>query len=304
MQNLPLSKIYETAILLVEIFEGYTFRNIIEYTKSTNVEGNFRFSPDGIRYRQSDAHVSVLNDIFIPGDKLSKYYYRVQNDEIIVGLKIADLKRLTKPIGKKNDLLLYILPDDPLFYIHPIGQATTYIRPQHIELSDYPLDGCIADKTPNCVASITEFVRMCNIMNSVCNSVTFRAFPRGIRCEGVMEGSLTGSILNFGYIEPNMSKCNLDPKKINKMKFKYGGIKSPTDQKFPTLIIQDPDFENKLTRVKIATIRSLGKLGNISGNGGTVKFFYIPKIPGLRLDFEIGNYGNLSVYLKDIPNLL
>lgn len=302
-------------LLFAEFSDGYSFRNLIEYLKNTNIAGNFVFTPDRVTYSRSDANNTILNEIVILKSNLTYYVYNAPTTEVIIGVTISNLRKITKPIGKKDSIRLYMLQGDPLLYIQIVSINTkalsrnnaNFVRPQggidHLlyDVGDYTR----TDENPNCTIPIMDFCRMCTAMNSIsCTYVTIRGLPRGAIFEAMTDGSISGRIDKFGIIDnppPPPSVAMTDFSTIDSVvsNLQPTSIKMPT-VKAPRLVIQTAaDLAETCIKVKIATIKALSKINNLSTPTGIIKLYMEPDRP-LKLVCNIGNYGRLVIYLRDI----
>lgn len=302
-------------VIFVEIPDGYTFRNLIEFLKNTNTSGNFIFTKDRITYSRADATNSILNEILILGCNLTYYIYNSPLPEIVIGVTISNLRKITKPIGKKDSVRLYMLPNDPLLYIQIVSVNTkalsrnnaNFVMPQKIDRLEYdPGQYLRSEENPNCTIPIMDFCKMCTSMHSIsCSYVTIRGLPRGSIFEGMMEGGITGRIDKFGIVDnqaptsvtiPDMSAITplLNDLCLDKIRVPVG--------KAPKLVIKSAaEMAEIRTRVRIATIKALSKINNLSPPAGIVKLYIERGVP-LKLICNIGTYGKLIIYLRDIEN--
>ena len=195
-------------ILFVEFSDGYTFRNLIEYLKGTNTSGNLVFTPDRITYSRPDSMMNILNEFFILKCNLSYYKYNTDAEEIVLGVKMIDIRSITKSIGRKDSVHLYMYKDDPLLYLKIVSSNTkmmsknnvSIVRPQTVDRLVYVLPNYLRDEEdPTCTASVTDFCRMCTGMNSIkCNYITIQGYSNRIFFKGIIEGEIAGRIDNFG----------------------------------------------------------------------------------------------------------
>lgn len=312
-----LSKPENRPIIYVEFSDGYSIRNLIEYLKSTNVHGNFVFTEDGISYSQPDADNTILNEISIPRCNLPMYIYNSTEPYLAIGVTISNLRKITKSIGKKDTVQMYILPNNPMLCIRIISVNTkalnrgnmNYLKPQSLDLVFYDLKDAYSrsDDNPNCSIPIMDFCRMCAAMYSIqCSYVTVRGFPRGAIFEGMIEGGITGRIDKFGICEPLKDKSpSQDP--ISSPDFSslsslldnisLDKIKLPSTNKIPKLVVQSSEEEVRI-RISMSTIKALSKINNLSTSSGIVKLYMEPDRP-LKLVCNIGMYGKLTIYLRD-----
>lgn len=132
-------------VFFFEVADGYSFRNMVEHLKATNVEGHFRFSEEGITYQQSDAQNILLNEIELRKEDLQKYIYTL-TESIIVGLVLADLQTITKKITKKDGFRMYrpLVADEEenhMIYCQIISQSKSQ-RSNVYFLRDSEFDPC------------------------------------------------------------------------------------------------------------------------------------------------------------------
>jgi len=308
-------------VIFAEFSDAYSLRNLIEYLKSTNVHGDFIFSKDKIIYAMSDADRTILNEIVILGCNLPYYIYNSPSEYVVVGMTISNLRKITKSIGKKDSVRLYMLPNDPLLYIQIMSMNTkalsrsniNIIKPQqakeNVEYDTMDLQYTRGEDNPNCTVPIVDFCRMCTAMNSIqCTHVTIRGLPRGAIFEGIMEGGLTGRIDRFGICEgytssksSNTDGGSLPDLSVLMEDLQVDKIKMPTTGKTPKLVIQSNEAIENRIRVKISTIKALSKINNLSTAGGIIKLYIEEDMP-LKLVVGIGTYGKLTIYLRSVDN--
>lgn len=271
-------------VFCAELSDGYSFRNLIEYLKTTNTRGNFVFKPDMIEYSQSDASNKVLNVVEIRACDLSYYRYYSTKTECVVGINMPNFRTITKSIGKKDGARLYMYEGDPLLYIRILSQNTkmlnknnvNMIRPQTIELQKYIIGQYARpDTLPNCTVPSIDFSKMCTAMNALrCSSVMVNGFHKGLVFQAMLDGELTGRVDRFG-------DCNSDH----------------TTPDLQSLIAQEGSDKELRIEVKLSTIKALSKLNNLSTNG-TIKMYMEAELP-LKIVSNIGTYGRLIIYLDD-----
>ena len=119
-----------------------------------------------------------------------------------MGVTIFNLRKITKSIGKKDSVRLYMRHGDPTLYIQILSvnakalsrSNVNMIKPQPIQQEIYDVDGYArTEENPNCTIPVMDFCRMCAAMNSIqCSYVVLRGRPRGAIFEGIIYGSLIG----------------------------------------------------------------------------------------------------------------
>lgn len=277
-------------ILFAEFADGHSFRNLIEYLKSTNTEGNFVFSADQITYSKADATNTVLNDVVIWTSKLSNYQFR-SPEPIMVGVNNANLRAITKSIGRKDSVQLAMYQNDIRLYLQIIGANAkpssqdniNIITPRRVtEDSYYIREYTRNEGNPNCSVLSTNFCKMCAAMNSIkCTYVTIIGLYKEMVFKGMMEGDIIGRVQKFVNDESLATSQN-------------------SKKKGPRLIIQNE--EPVTIRTRIATIKALSKINNLSNPSGMIKMYLEPDRP-LKLVSNVGNYGQITIYLRDIDTV-
>jgi hypothetical protein len=312
----------QSVAFFVEYHDGYVIRHLIELLKSTNTDGNFIYSPDRISYSQANANNTILNEVVLNHWTPNTGTYIFNSAEpIIVGVTLANLRAITKSIAKKDSVRFYMHVGDPRLYVPIIPGDKSQLKkskdsiqeshqdmgillPQSFPIFDYGVDEYTITE-PNCIAPVSKFCRMCNALKDIkCSYVLIRGFPQGVIFEGITDGCIIGKIEKFGYCEmvdtpvtlPDVSMLSSVIDTISPEQ-----IRTPFNtSKKPKLLIQ-ATHEICRIRVKIDTIKALGKINNLSGSNGEIRFYMEKELP-LKLIFNIGSYGTMTMYLRDAIN--
>jgi len=275
-------------LLRADINDGYSFRNLIAYLKSTNLNGNFVFSKDGITYTQKDATNTIVNVVEINKSKLTHYEYNATTPTYAIGTILSDLTKITKNIGKKDAVRLYMFKDESVFYIRTMPSVpketarnnTAFFKPQII--NSPPIDGLPAfsrgENDPNVTIPAVEFCKVCaNICSMGCSAVTVRGFDKGAIFEGSLEGNTSGCIEHFGITK-----------------------NAASDSK---LVVKDGGSETcGHIKLKILPIKAFSKLNNMTSTGGIIRIYMQKNIECLKINANIGAYGSLTVYLRNVKH--
>jgi hypothetical protein len=279
-------------LFYAEFSDGYSFRNLIEYLKSTNTNGNFIFHKDGLSYSQHNNSNSLLNFIELRGCDLPVYVYRASEESIKVGINLSNLRSITKSVGKKDSIRLFMVHGNPLLHISISSPNTkelnrnniSVIRPQKLDDVQYELNEYEREESsPNCTTPAFDFNKMCSAMNALkCNHILVFGDDSSIVFKGMFDGDLVGRTDTFG---------------LTKKKDVYFGIAN-MDSETPQ-IVQKPEPHQHSIKIDVSTIKALGKLNNLSPNG-TIKMYMEEGLP-FKMISNIGSYGKLIIYLRDIP---
>lgn len=282
-----MAEIDDPLLFLAEFSDGYSFRNLIDYLKGTNTQGNFCFGKDVIYYAQTNASNTLMNCLCINTSDLTCYEYNSSLDAEVIGVNLATLKLITKSITPKDGLKLYKRQKDPHLFVQILNgsglatrESVNMILPIAIESTQYDPDDENSDTDqPNCTIASFPFSKSLAALTAMkCSSVTIRGFPKGIILEGMMPGGVLGKAEKFG-------KCDsID-------------VSIPKNSNLPRLVIRSPDE----IRIKISAItaKSLAKLGALQAQSKGVVKFYVEKDKPIKVMTRIGVYGVLWVYLRD-----
>lgn len=274
----------DNSSFVADFIDGYSLRNLIEYLRSTNTHGNFIFTKEGIYYQQTDASYSIINEFDIDAAELVCYEFSSEEEHIIVGVNINDMRTLTKSIGKKDSVRLYKVAGDPILYIQIIGSSErsseranmSIIRPQKVPLITYDLPEYTR---PNLVVHALVFSKACAGMTSIkCASVETTSTGKGIVFKAVMANGIVGKVESLG--DTKVTSLGAAPPKLN---------------------LVDPDTYINVN-VKASTIKALSKINNLTSNG-TVKIYTETGKP-LKFTTKIGSYGILNIFVRDIDDAL
>lgn len=323
---------YESGSFVVEFNDGYSFRNLIEYLKITNIKGNLCFSKNAIRYQQQDNNNITFNDIEINTFELPFYQFNSQSEEIIVGINITDLRAITRTIGKKDSVRLFKEADEPSLYIQIIssnnqGGGLNMIRTQQIEVRKYKFDHyCKSEDNPTCTIAISNFTRMCASMTAVKPTVvTMYGFEHGLIMGGRVKGDILGKIEKFGITDEDIDIMNFPLyNKLNNSRGNESHMSNGEQMKTisynqgngggggtipkPKLVVTSANSDENmddteespsypiLIQIRSNIIKALAKLNNLSPNS-TIKF-YIEQNKPLKMVCKIGYYGTLRIYIK------
>jgi hypothetical protein len=292
-------------LFYAEFSDGYSFRNLIEYLKSTNTNGNFIFHKEGISYSQHNNSNSLLNFIELRGYDLPVYFYRSNEEFIRVGINLANLRSITKSVGKKDSIRIYMVYNNPLLQISISSPNTkelnrnniSVIRPQKLDVAEYEITSYKRDESsPNCTTPAFDFNKMCSAMNALkCSHILVYGDDTSIVFKGMFDGDLVGRTDTFGITkkkEPQHSQIA----EISE----FGKVINPiyNENDTPSMTNVNNNYQYSI-KIDVSTIKALGKLNNLSPNG-TIKMYIQEGLP-FKMISNVGSYGKLTIFLRDIP---
>jgi hypothetical protein len=292
-----------------EFSDGYTFRNLFEYLRLTNLDAVIKLYPDRIIYEQMSEDQIILNKFIIKTHELTDYQFSSATDEIIVSVSLVKFRGVSKNIAKKDRCSIFKEPDNPTLYVQIFnannqsnGEASGIfpVETQEVEITEYqdtPFQR--STKNPNCTIYQGEFAKMCTSMLSVKSShVNIHCLDKGVIFKGAKPDGSFGYIKDFGKVREEQNK--MVRSKLNLIKnintFDNMPIRSST---VPAPKLRIGEF-GELARFSIPMdkIRALSKLHNISPMGAIKIYAEDDKEKPLRLICNIGSYGKLYVYIR------
>lgn len=292
----------------IEFYDSFVFRNLIDFLRLSNYEGSFRFTPDGIYYDQSNSDDSMLNVVRIQAYKLTNYEFHSSTNKITLSFVMSELRNISRAFGKKDKVVLHKLPEDGKMYAQIFTNSAQSNKdpPFHIintvEPSYCEYDMPIYKKGighPICTVSQAEFNKMCtNFVSIRCAYIKAHIFPKGIRFRAMSASNKQMFIDTLGQCEDQDEShaADLSDLKMSLKNISNVVVRRP-DNPITTLNIGEA---GEITNICIDTvkIKALQKINNLS-SVGTVRIYMEPGTP-MRIDVDVGNFGDLSIYIKDI----
>lgn len=279
--------------------DGSTFRNMIEYIRLPNIDGVFRFTKYKIMYEQGDPDNNILNVVEIKTYELTDYAFKSQSDEIVIGINLADLRNITRNVGKKDHIDLYKLSDEPKnlyirirsqsekgsesnLYLLPIN-TTNYTR---YTLPEYER----GKKDPTCTVYQSDFSKLCKSLVTIkCSHANIHGFEHGVIFKGILNTGTIGSVKEFG-------KCNVQITTNLKSVFPETTTSNIIKPKRPPPRLNIGEIgEIERFKIDISIIKFLIKLNALSPTG-TIKM-YIEKGLPLKMTTSLGSFGKIFLFL-------
>lgn len=252
--------------LFAEISNAFSLKILLDWINNTNTDGNLIFDQKGITFFRSHADKTITNTVTLKSHKLKFYHYNTEEEEIIFGFTINELKSITNNIGKKDYLALKINSDDKSLYVKIISGDVTnnnehWQKVRFQKLKDLRLrmiDFTRPIEDPVCNIVMATFTKSCGNLHKLGRNgtFTFEIYPKGIKITGSSPGNLTDLVFPFG-------DC-------------------PEDQK------------SKKYEIEHSTLKSFSKITGLSSGQDTFQVYTENGKP-LRFIFDIGNYGSLVV---------
>lgn len=278
----PKSKI----LFMAEFTDGYSFRAMIEFLKTSLSKAKFIFSDDGIRLIESDPSMSMLIKIFIKADEMTHYEYHSTNSVEYFGFELGNIRNTTNNIGKKDSFRIWNCVGDRKLYMQNMSRKNTSSEScDYISRIDIPSETFKGlpelDGKPNCKIISSEFAEMCKSMGAKkCNYVMALGFPHGVIFRAVTGSEISGRSHKFGDVRSKKDEIRMfDPNRVEEMEIGY-------------------DESNSICNVLIKkdTIKALSKIGNFIPGGNNIVQTYMGYPIIIRS--KIGSYGDIEILLK------
>lgn len=273
--------------------EAYSFRNCVDYLRHACTTGNLIFTPKNISFSRSDANGTVLSQLEIRISDITKYKYDAcdENEQVLeefaVGFNVSELAKATKSVGKKDGMYLYIPSGSNNIHIQTIGtskgggrSSVSYVPtlPDVQETIYDPIEYIRSEDEPNVRIPASDFARTCNSMaTNKCQYVRIIGYPEGIIFKGMMAGHTVSQIDRYGICETRDT-----PPASNTSRIK----------------VITPSEEIAVINVRtVPLIKAMAKFSNLTSSG--IIKIYIEKDKPLKIISCVGNYGKLTVYLRN-----
>lgn len=247
--------------------DGYSIRNMFEFLKGTNVEGNIVFSKDKITYTQDNSCHSILNCVYIKSSEVIYQFNSVYANEVIVGISLADIVRVTKGISKRDAFKMYFTRRDSRVHCVVLSGNSShnnnisYLTPKNLSSCIYELPYG-PDGNPNLSLPLTDFCRSISAFNTMkCLSVRFIGYRHGCVLDG------------------------LDASGILIKKYTFGDVPETA-----TAIVTHT--------FRSSTLKPLSRVINVSPIASTLRLHFMAENP-ILMSLKVGVYGELLVYLRN-----
>lgn len=260
---------------VAEFYDGYSFKNLVDFLRRINPTALFRFSPERMQCLHHDPEgKNILSHVNIESKELYKYVLNTPHGGVLdIGMNLRDLQKFIKSIGKKDSLTMYKKRREHSIYIQISNSNNkgsqgnfSVLRPCKIEpldilIPEYEMD----ESRPSLVIPASSLSSTFNVLN-VLKSSTVRICVKD-------------NNLNIDNLTDDRSSGRVDtfPMRV------YGG--------------EQVSYE---ISVRVSALKCLTKLNNLSPNG-LLKFYLENKndepLP-IKIMGKINSWGELTIYLS------
>ena len=274
--NLQKSKDNYNLIFKVDIFDGYSFRQLIEFYKSNCSSIPFVFKKNGLSIISGNGINTMVIDTTLFKENLLKYYINSDlfNDQDYechnIMPNLDDFLVYINSIQKQGSVCIFQYYEEPSYlYIQIYGGSKTSnplvkVKLEEFNIKKYNFYDNIKDTdSPNAKTSLTSFCSACETSIKIKkNEIILKCFP-------------------------NFVKFNIGNESLDEIE----NIIWYNDDLESDVLLNNTSYDLKINNI----IKNLSKLKNINTKG-IIKFFC--KCEGvIRLDLNVGISGITSIYL-------
>lgn len=244
--------------------EGHVFKVLGELLQSNIKTGCFEINRNGIFFKMTDTHCRICIDINLQRENFS-FFQLQSNESLFLGINLAHLRKMLKPIKKKDSiefvketfdtdtLCIKILPKEG-------GKVTTsFIKIQEIQNIDLELPEGYSDYIS---IPASDYQKMCKDMESISQNVEIKATSSTIRFTADMTCVYSRSIIFGDGTDDDSSK-----------------------------VVYRQHFESE----KLNNLGKISVLGLSSNN--QIQIFYNSKLP-ILFKTNVGSLGKICIYIK------
>ena len=269
-----------TIIFFVDILDGYSFRQLFDFCKSSVTATPFYITKKSINIKRGNSLNKLILDIVLYGDLFLKYYvneelFNTKDENLhIITPNLNDFYQQIKNIPKQGSIKLYQCAETPKTLYLQIYGGTKSNNGGYISIKiddyihkEYNFDDKIYNNPPTAKTSLSSFCSACD------TSIKYRANFATFKCYSDLV------IYNVN------SESNID----------CGKIPWYSDNYNPLINYQETEFFS--ISITNSILKTLSKLVNIN-NKGIIKI-YCRCQNIMKIILNIGLMGKLTIYIID-----
>lgn len=304
----------QTAFLL-QIADGYAFRNTMSIIKSETDYATMILSPNQIEISFSNTGKYAIHKIVIKTAELTAYNYNIRDEEgnlmteYPIAFETDEMLNTTKPIGRKDGLLMYWLPGTNRISVQvnkskDAGRAgaafVTILNNEHTRHQTPD----VYQEDPNVRVDAKAFGDLCAGAGSLkCSHVDIVGYPTSVTFKSLMSSGILAAIHNFKRASDNPAPAPTLATNIGEITDKIDSLRVTDVKKNqtqgPRLSLNVIKREDLTTvRVPISTVKALSKIQNISPQGTLLRFYFAENHP-TKIESAIGTFGLYTICLRN-----
>lgn len=302
-------------IFLMQLVDGYSFRNVFGMIKQQTVTCTMFISPDEIKFsfvsHTSQNGFKALNDITLHTAEFAKYLYNFRDEDgnlkyiHSVTYNAGDMFMTTKQIGRKDGIRIFMWEGDIRLHIQPIkvnARSSSQAGASYVRLLP-PSDNNIFNppsyetEEPNFRVPAKDFADICsNVGTTKCKKLVISAEKSQISFTGLLSNNTTSFFKLFHNNKhvPNDLKSAVNIHELDS-KLNNTKISSAIQKSNVKLVVKNAEI---IAGVEIPSdiVKALSKIHNISPSNTLIRFFAEKGKP-VKFQSVIGNYGLYDIYV-------
>lgn len=319
MRNSILKMNNSQLLLFLNIFDGHSFKNMIEIMKPETEFVTMITSPKKIEISFMNISKCAIHKILINTSEIGNYKYDIRDnegnllDEYPISFETNEMFNKVKSISKQESILIYLFAGDNKLNIQPIK---TIKDPNRVEVSFVKIlslehvkfNTSEYNSEPNIKIRAKEFAKICSKVNSSkcssleiigeSNSVTFNnIYPNETISSVSKITSQTDKLIPYDSFGSNSD--------MDQLRFIMNNIRINNDNqdlidKMKPVSLNIVDTDELITvRIPLQTVKALSKIHNVSHVDTLIKFFFTKDKP-IKLETSISTYGVYTIYLRNM----
>lgn len=268
----------KTLIFYIDILDGYSFRQLFDFCKSSLSTTPFFISKDKFNIKRGNSTNKLILDINFYSSLLLKYYvneshFNNKEENIhIITPNLIDFFQQIKNVPKQGSLRIFQYVETPkLLHLQIYGGNKTNNGYISIKIEDYiykeyNIDDKIYDSIPNCKISLASFCSACD------TSIKYKSNFSNFKCYDnlIIYNINSDSAIDYGKIEW-------------------------TNDIYDNTVDFDNDINVFNIKITNCLLKNFSKLININSKGIIKIYCKCENI--LKLVLNIGLMGKLTIYI-------
>lgn len=298
-------------LFMIHILEGYSFRNLMGIVKYEISHASMILSEKSIEISFISSNGRSGHKIILRPLDCLEWTYNLRNeegrlhDEYPIAFDTTELFNITKSIGKKDGIRIYLLPRENKLNIQLLKMSTKdpssaeifMIKILQVEHSRYVPQEYTTESNIRVLSK--NFTEMCGcVIDQKCETLEIEANNNSIIFKGIQANQNVAYIKRY---EGQSQNFQQEPLKLannineiaNMMKNLNLDKKKTTGGGLSLNVVTSNSVSIK---VPIVTIKVLSKIHNVAGNAALLKFYVEKKHP-LKIELSVGNYGSYEIFL-------
>lgn len=216
----------ENIIVFLEITSGYTFRQLIEFSKKAVEEFPMFFGKNYISTIRENGKETLVTSTVLRREDLTRYYINlnlasnknkddINNSYHVINMNLAEFHAQIKSLGKREGIRIFQYANSPDAYIQSFGGKSEggfiSIRTEPYKYRHYNIveKDRRPSNNPNVTVPLSSF---CTVVNAVTRlrypTVTLQCFPNGAHLFSGNETNSTKRTSPWGDITPLYNGSN------------------------------------------------------------------------------------------------